>query len=232
MKTLKNIDSLNDLPKKVQNLLLKFIQNFDRVNCDNVDEIFFVDDFTLSSDLCSLFKYFFRDDQIDYLLLRNAIDDELLRTVGYNVGVAYKYQKILSNYQKMIWENEKIHYPTFCERLHSFDCYFHEFKGASSIPGDLSCCLQILSNIFWDNSYKYSRLKLKINRKIRLILKEYEQSTFVGIPEKSFGDEEYADSYERNFICNDNDLNYKIFADQYTYAEMEDDSEFLRILWD
>ena len=214
MKKLNDIESLDQLPKKMKDLLLNLIQVFDIKNCvyDESEDDYSIEEGKLSEAFCALCKNIVGDNRLVYFSLLNSLEYDLYEQAGYNVKVALKYYRLLSKFAYDIDENKKIDYQKFCNTLYRFDRYFSGFKWQCSIPQELSICLQILDHMFWNSDYSYPELKLKINRKIRLVLSEYNHALLSIISDNDFGDEEYADEFEDQLICDD--WNCELFDDK------------------
>lgn len=219
---LNNIDSLEELPQKVKELLLNLIKNFEEIETDDGD---FANEDNLSEAFCKLCKYFLKNDSFAYLFLLTHLEDDLHKIAGYDRNEALKYYGLIDDFNADLFKNRKIDYSKFCYTLQCFDIYFDAFKNQSSIPEELSMCIQLLDEMYWFNDYKYETLKCKIDRKIRLILNEYIHSYLSTFPDEYFDDEKYADSLEENLICDCTKADYKRFdstLDYETYKELLD----------
>ena len=207
---LDKVDNLEKLPKKVKELLLALIKNFDA--CD-LDDDYWDKQAELVEAFSNLCKYFLGNEQSYYYFLLTELEDNFLKFTGYNKRIALKYYNVLETIYFDILDNKKIDYSNFCDILRQFDRYFTAFKNQIAIPEELSMCIQILDRIFWCNDYEYADLKLKINRKIRLILGQYDHAYLSTFPDEMFDDEEYADDYDDNLIFDDLFSGNNIFND-------------------
>lgn len=219
---LEKIDSLEKLPAKVKKLLLQLIKNFEKEKAyddywDKQKEV--IDAF---SELC---KYFLGDVESYYHFFLDEFDEKFLRLTGYNHKIATKYCNFLEKLRDDILNNQKIDYSRFCHILQRFDRYFTIFKWQLTIPETLSHCLQILYDTFWDTDYKYIDLKMKIDRKIRLVLVQYDHSCLSKYPEDAFKDEEYCDEYEENLI-------FEGFPNPVFYDDIKKDHIYLSCCFD
>lgn len=224
-KPLQITKDIEQLPLKVQNLLLRVVKNFDEEHCKQMkgcNEKYSIKPDKIAKDICAVLKYFIGDERKDYFLLLQAFEYQLSTCAGYKSQVAEKYKDYISDFYYSFMSQKEINYEDFCFLLRRFDEYFHEFKHAYTIPEELAHCLQMLETMYWYLEYPYWDLKEKVDRKIYLILLNYDHSFMSRYrdSEPDLEDEGLADEYEENLICDPSqDMFYEIFQDQMSEVQ-------------